>query len=297
MSAKEANPRLGRGLAALLGDGAAPQNRADGNAVHSLPVAHLHPSPFQPRKTVDPQGVQELAASIAARGVLQPLLVRPDPAASGRYQIIAGERRWRAAQIAGIHEVPALIRDLSDNDAMMVALVENLQRQDLNAIEEADGYRRLLDEFGLTQDDLGRSVGKSRSHIANTLRLLNLPASVQGELRNGTLSAGHARALLAHPEPEKAALQVIARGLNVRQTEALAKQRASAASGPSAAPAKPQDPETAALAQTLSERLGLRVDIAFNGQGGTVRLHYRSLDQLDGIVALLSRDETEGGAD
>ena len=297
MSAKEANPRLGRGLAALLGDGATPQNRADGNAVHSLPVAHLHPSPFQPRKTIDPQGVQELAASIAARGVLQPLLVRPDPAARGRYQIIAGERRWRAAQIAGIHEVPALIRDLSDNDAMMVALVENLQRQDLNAVEEAEGYRRLLDEFGLTQDDLGRSVGKSRSHIANTLRLLNLPASVQGELRSGALSAGHARALLAHPEPEKAALVVIARGLNVRQTEALAKQRAIAAPGSGVTPAKPQDPETAALAQTLSERLGLRVDIAFNGQGGTVRLHYRSLDQLDGIVALLTRDENEGGAD
>ncbi len=297
MSAKEANPRLGRGLAALLGDGAASQNRADGNAVHILPVAHLHPSPFQPRKTVDPQGVQELAASIAARGVLQPLLVRPDPAASGRYQIIAGERRWRAAQIAGIHEVPTLIRNLSDNDAMMVALVENLQRQDLNAIEEADGYRRLLDEFGLTQDDLGRSVGKSRSHIANTLRLLNLPASVQGELRNGALSAGHARALLAHPEPEKAALLVIARGLNVRQTEALAKQRATFSGDGSAAPAKPQDPETAALAQTLSESLGLRVDIAFNGQGGTVRLHYRSLDQLDGIVALLSRDDNASDMD
>ena len=295
MSAKETNPRLGRGLAALLGDGAGPPNRADGNAVHLLPVAHLHPSPFQPRKTIDPAGVQDLAASIAARGVLQPLLVRPDPAALGRYQIIAGERRWRAAQIAGIHEVPTLIRDLSDNDAMMVALVENLQRQDLNAIEEAEGYRRLLEEFGLTQDDLGRSVGKSRSHIANTLRLLNLPASVQGELRNGALSAGHARALLAHPEPEKAALLVIARGLNVRQTEALAKQRASAASGPSAAPAKPQDPETAALAQTLSERLGLRVDIAFNGQGGTVRLHYHSLDQLDGIVALLTHDENTIG--
>lgn len=295
MSAKETNPRLGRGLAALLGDGAAAPNRADSNAVHHLPIAHLHPSPFQPRKTIEPQGVQDLAASIAARGVLQPLLVRPDPGAPGRYQIIAGERRWRAAQIAGIHEVPALIRDLSDNDAMMVALVENLQRQDLNAIEEAEGYRRLLEEFGLTQDDLGRSVGKSRSHIANTLRLLNLPPSVQGELRNGALSAGHARALLAHPEPEKAALLVIARGLNVRQTEALAKQRTIATPEPNASPARPQDPETVALAQTLSERLGLRVDIAFNGQSGTVRLHYRSLDQLDGIVALLTHDDTENG--
>jgi ParB family chromosome partitioning protein len=297
MSAKETSPRLGRGLAALLGDGATSQNRADGSLVHILSVADLIPSPFQPRKTIDPQGVQELAASIAARGVLQPLLVRPDPAAQGRYQIIAGERRWRAAQIAGIHEVPTLIRDLSDNDAMMVALVENLQRQDLNAIEEAEGYRRLLDEFGLTQDDLGRSVGKSRSHIANTLRLLNLPAAVLGELRNGSLSAGHARALLAHPEPEKAALLVIARGLNVRQTEALAKQRAPIAPGVNAPPAKPHDPETAALAQTLAERLGLRVDIAFNGQGGTVRLHYRSLDQLDGIVALLTRDDNEAVGD
>ncbi len=292
MSAKETSPRLGRGLAALLGDGAASPGRADGGIVHVLSIAQLGPSPFQPRKTIDPQAVEELAASISARGVLQPLLVRPDPSASGRYQIIAGERRWRAAQIAGIHEVPTLIRDLSDNDAMVVALVENLQRQDLDAIEEADGYRRLLDEFGLTQEELGRSVGKSRSHIANTLRLLNLPATVQAELRKGALSAGHARALLAHPEPEKAALQVIARGLNVRQTEALAKQPERAAS---AASQRPKDPESAALAQTLSERLGLRVDIVFDGKGGSLRLYYRSLDQLDGIVALLTRDDDGPG--
>jgi ParB family chromosome partitioning protein len=291
MSAKETNPRLGRGLAALLGDTAASPKRDD--AVHSLPIVHLRPSPFQPRKTIDRQAVEDLAASISARGVLQPLLVRPDPEADGRYQIIAGERRWRAAQIAGIHEVPALIRDLSDNDAMVVALVENLQREDLNAVEEAEGYRRLLDEFGLTQEDLGRSVGKSRSHIANTLRLLNLPVSVQMELRKGALSAGHARALLSHPEPEKAALQVIARGLNVRQTEALTKQ--SSPQRANAASSQPQDPETTALAQTLSERLGLRVDITFNGQGGLVRLHYSSLDQLDGIVALFTRDDSGPG--
>jgi ParB family chromosome partitioning protein len=228
----------------------------------------------------------ELVDSIRARGILQPLLVRPKPDERERYQIIAGERRWRAAQQAGLHTVPTLVRNLSDSEAMAAALVENLQRQDLNAIEEADGYHRLVEEFGLTQERLAEAVGKSRSHVANTLRLRNLPSSVQAELRKGALTAGHARALLSHPDPAKAALAVIAKGLNVRQTEALVPSVRKAGGG--VRPGK--DPETAALERDLSERLGLKVDIAFDGKGGAMRIHYRSLDQLDSLVALLSRD-------
>lgn len=287
MSAKEVTPRLGRGLAALLGDGPAAAT-ASSAGVTSLKVELLEPSPFQPRSTVEPEALADLVASIRARGILQPLLARPDPERDGHYQIIAGERRWRAAQAAGLHSVPVLVRALSDVDAMAAALVENLQRQDLNAIEEAEGYRRLLDEFSMTQEVLAEAVGKSRSHVANTMRLLNLPRTVQAELRKGALTAGHARALLAHPEPEKAALAVIARGLSVRQTEALAAGRNAPAVSADARPSKAKDPETAALERDLTERLGLKVEISFDGKGGSVRIHYRSLDQLDGVIALLS---------
>jgi ParB family chromosome partitioning protein len=281
MSRKDSGPRLGRGLAALLGE---PPPTALGGPAGPLPipVEFLSPGPFQPRGPIEARSLAELIESVRTHGILQPLLARPDPLAPGRFQIIAGERRWRAAQAAGLHEVPALLRDLTDADAMAAALVENLQRQDLNAIEEAEGYRRLLEEFGLTQERLGEAVGKSRSHVANTLRLLNLPAPVQAEVRKGALSAGHARALLSHPDPMTAALSVIARGLNVRQTEALAARR------PASRP-RNTDPETAALEADLSGRLGLKVEIAFDGKGGHVRIHYRSLDQLDGIVTLLSR--------
>jgi ParB family chromosome partitioning protein len=236
---------------------------------------------------MDQTALSELADSIRLRGVLQPILARSLPGQSDLYQIIAGERRWRAAQQAGLHEVPVFVREMADSEAMAAALVENLQREDLNAIEEAEGYRRLLDEFGLTQERLGEAVGKSRSHVANILRLLNLPASVQTALRRGELSAGHARALLAHPEPEKAAVAVIARGLNVRQTEALAQGRAPAPDRP---PPPPRDVEIQDLERRLTERLGLRVDISTQGAGGTLRISYRSLDQLDGLITLLIRD-------
>ena len=284
MSAKDTGPRLGRGLAALLGDAAS--GRAEGEGVRTLPIEHLEPGPYQPRQPVDPASLRELADSIRARGILQPLLVRPHPAAAGRYQIVAGERRWRAAQLAGLHDIPALVRPLADAEAMAAGLVENLQRQDLNPMEEAEGYRRLMTEFAMTQEVLGEAVGKSRSHVANTMRLLNLPKQVQTEVRNGALSAGHARALLSHPEPERAALAVIARGLNVRQTEALAARREETASGPR----KLKDPDTAALERMLTERLGLKVDITASGTGGALRLHYRNFDQLDGLVTLLTRD-------
>ena len=282
---KEPGPRLGRGLAALMGD-APSAVTAPAPGITTIPVEHLEPGPFQPRGDFDPASMAELIDSIRSRGILQPLLARPHPITPNRFQIIAGERRWRAAQQAGLHAVPTLIRALSDADSMAAALVENLQRQDLNAIEEAQGYHRLTEEFGLTQERLAEAVGKSRSHVANTMRLRQLPASVQEEVRKGSLSAGHARALLSHPDPAKAALAVIARGLNVRQTEALAPARiAKRDSAPSSRPAK--DPETTALERDLSERLGLKVEITFDGKGGNVRILYRSLDQLDGIVSLL----------
>ena len=279
MSAKEIGPRLGRGLAALLGETAAVQNVA---GISAIPVEHLQPGPFQPRDSMDPSDLQDLADSIRARGVLQPLLARPHPTERDRYQIIAGERRWRASQLAGLHDVPVLVRTLTDAEAMAAALVENLQRSDLNAIEEAEGYHRLIEEFKMTQEVLAEAVGKSRSHVANTLRLRNLPARVQTEVRKGVLTAGHARALLTHPDPEKAALAVIAGGLNVRQTEAMGQRKPTAAKKP-----RERDPETEALEHSLSEALGLKVEISFDGKGGAVRIHYRSLEQLDGLIALL----------
>jgi ParB family chromosome partitioning protein len=288
MKSRGAGPRLGRGLAALIGDGGTGLSiDGAGTAPRAIPVELLEPSPYQPRGPIDPDSLADLIASVRARGILQPLLARPHPDEPERFQIIAGERRWRAAQEAGLHEVPALVRDLSDAEAMAAALVENLQRQDLNAIEEAEGYRRLGDEFGMTQEALGEAVGKSRSHIANTIRLLNLPTSVQGEVKRGSLSAGHARALLSHPEPEKAAMAVIARGLNVRQTEALVSARCDTDDKRKDRNVE-RDPETVALERELSERLGLKVEISFNGKSGAVRIHYRSLEQLDGLVALLA---------
>lgn len=290
MSPREPGPRLGRGLAALLGDAAAAAGRADGDGPRTLPIEALEPGPYQPRHPIDPESLRELVGSIRARGILQPLLARPHPSHAGRYQIIAGERRWRAAQAAGLHEVPALVRPLADAEAMAAGLVENLQRQDLNPIEEAEGYRRLIDEFAMTQDVLGEAVGKSRSHIANTMRLLNLPDTVRTEVQRGTLSAGHARALLSHPEPAKAALAVIARGLNVRQTEALAARQTDGAEFGIAKPARRKAPETVALERSLSGKLGLKVEIAFDGASGSMRIHFRSLDQLDGVITLLTRD-------
>jgi ParB family chromosome partitioning protein len=279
------SPRLGRGLAALMGD--VPASDPGTVIVQAISIDALEPGPFQPRTSIAPEALAELVESIKTRGILQPLLARRHPSARDRYQIIAGERRWRAAQQAGLHEVPVLLRELGDSDAMAAALVENLQRQDLNAIEEADGYKRLIEEFGLTQEQLGAAVGKSRSHIANSLRLLNLPASVRGDVQAGKLSAGHARALLSHADPEAAARMVIEKGLNVRQTEALMTNRPAAAEK-QAAPGE-KDPETAALERDLSEKLGLKVNIAFDGRGGSVRISYRSLDQLDNVIALLSR--------
>ncbi len=272
---------LGRGLAALLGD-VAVQAPLSAGSVRQLALDQLEPNPFQPRSTMDQGALDELAQSIRARGILQPLLVRPHPTEPGRFQIIAGERRWRAAGAAGLHEVPTLVRELADTDAAAVALVENLQRQDLNAIDEAEGYDRLINQFSLTQEAVSQAIGKSRSHVSNTLRLLNLPPSVKEALRSGVISAGHARALLAHTEPETAMRDVVNRHLSVRQTEALAARRATPAPSPPASPARNSD--IAAVERRLAEHLGLRVRITFDGSGGTVQIRYTDLDQLDIIL-------------
>ena len=307
-----ARPRLGRGLAALLGDAtvaqsvsvpAAQQAGASVAEAHtqptepvrvvgvsSLPVEALVPGPFQPRQDMHPEALEELAQSIRERGILQPILVRPDPDQPGQYQIIAGERRWRAAQLAQCHDVPVHVRDLDEADAMAAALVENLQRADLNPVEEAEGLNRLQEDYNLTQEDLAKAIGKSRPHVANMLRLLRLPEAVRTELKTGNLSAGHARALLSHPNPVAAAAEVISRGLSVRQTEALVQKALSQQGSPVATPENkaPKDPEIKALERDLASRLGLRVAVKFNGhQSGSLEIHYKNLDQLDVVLALL----------
>jgi ParB family chromosome partitioning protein len=286
MSLRVKEPRLGRGLAALLGD----TTTGDQGSVESVAIDLLEPGPFQPRGRVDDVALGDLTESVRARGILQPLLVRRHPDRHDRFQIIAGERRWRAAQAAGLHVVPALVRDLADGEAMAASLVENLQRQDLNAIEEAEGYRRLMSEFSMTQDTLATAIGKSRSHVANTLRLLNLPEGVQANLRDGKLSAGHARALLAHPDPALASVIVLARGLSVRQTEALAARAVEERATIGSAAALPPDgasQELRDLESGLTERLGMRVTIRADGAGGRLQISYRTLDQLDSLLRLL----------
>ncbi|MCF3946350.1 ParB/RepB/Spo0J family partition protein [Acidiphilium sp. AL] len=289
MSVKEQPRRLGKGLVELMGSAASAltPHAMPAEGARTVAIAALHPGPFQPRRAMDEAALEELAASLKSRGVLQPLLVRGHPAKPGQYQIIAGERRWRAAQRAGLHEVPVLVRELSDTDAMAAGLVENLQRQDLDPIEEAEGYQRLLDEFGMIQEDLAVAVAKSRPHITNMLRLLNLPRSVQTALQSGELSSGHARALMQHPDPEAGARAILANRLTVRQAELLA-QTALTPKPPPARARYETDVETRALERDLSERLGLRVRISFNGKGGSVSLAYEGLDQLDGILALLN---------
>ncbi|MBK8173935.1 MAG: ParB/RepB/Spo0J family partition protein [Rhodospirillales bacterium] len=278
---------LGRGLSALLGednDDYAALDRM--RASRSAAIEKLSPGRFQPRQRMDEEHLQELARSISEKGVLQPILVRRHPDDPSRFEIIAGERRWRAAQLAQLHEVPISVRELSDTEAFEIALVENLQRQDLSPLEEAEGYRRLMEECSRTQEDVAKSVGKSRSHIANTLRLLSLPESVKTMLNDGQLSAGHARAILTADNPENAARQVVERGLNVRQTEDMASE-ARAASRVKAPASK--DADTLALERDLGMLLGLGVEIRFRGNGGSLVLNYTTLDQLDDILHRLSQ--------
>ena len=276
---------LGRGLSALMGEVAReqPLRGAPAPGVQTVPVASIHAHPGQPRRHFDDAALDELAASISARGMIQPIVVRPHE--SG-YQIVAGERRWRAAQRARLHEVPVIVRSFDEGETLEVALIENIQREDLNAIEEAAAYRRLLHEYGHTQEALGRLVHKSRSHVANLLRLLDLPQSVREAVADQRLSMGHARALITAPDVESLAAEVIRRGLSVRETERLARRSRPARSSP--VEVKGGESDIVALERQLSDLIGLKVRVRHDGSGGTVVLAYSTLDQLDMICQRLS---------
>ena len=275
---------LGRGLAALFGEAEARPAAASGAGVREVAIELIRPGVYQPRRNFDEAELEALAQSIREKGVLQPLLVRPVDEEEAAFELVAGERRWRAAQRAGLHQVPVLVRVLADAEALEIALIENLQREDLSALEEAEAYRRLMQEFGRTQAVLAEAVGKSRSHVANTLRLLALPEAVRRRLEEGALSAGHARALLGAADPTGLAAEIIRRGLNVRMTERLVQGRAAR---PKATARQARDADTAALERELSNALGLRVTVAGKPRGGALTLHYANLDQLDRLLALL----------
>jgi ParB family chromosome partitioning protein len=287
---------LGRGLSALFGDDEAPAatpaaaSQQQDN-LRTLPVEQLHPSRFQPRRHFDAENLESLTASVREKGILQPILVRRDPADATKYEILAGERRWRAAQAAQLHEIPVILRDIDDRGASEIALIENIQRQDLNAIEEGEGYRRLIEEFGHTQEELGRALGKSRSHIANTMRLLGLPDDVRTMVTSGQLSAGHARAILTSRNPLALAQMVIADGMSVRQIEAaLRYEKEVSELGPTTkvAKVKTKDANVAALEKELTQIFGLKVTLeTTEGEAGSLAIHYRTLDQLDDVLRKL----------
>ena len=293
MSIPARTARLGKGLAALMGEMRA-EPTVDRGAAAEVPLDLLEPNPHQPRMRMDEAALQELAESIKARGILQPILARPLPGtppgtplgATARFQIVAGERRWRAAALAGLATVPVYVRGLDDTEAAAAALVENLQRQDLNAIEEAEGFKRLIDEFGFTHEAMGDAIGKSRPHISGMLRLLNLPAQVQDSVRQGKIAFAHARAMLRHPAPEKILDRVVKRELSVRQIEDLIVRelRARPPKGKIAA-----NSDMVALENELTEALGLRARIVASTQGrGRVSIEFSDWDQLEAIRARLS---------
>ena len=283
MSARAGRQPLGRGLAALLGEVGSTAS-LDAAVQRSVPIELIRPSPFQPRRHFAEAALDALARSIREKGVLQPLLVRPLVEEEAAFELVAGERRWRAAQRVGLHEVPVIVRALADAEALEITLVENIQREDLSPLEEAEAYRLLMAEFGRTQASLAEAVGKSRSHVANTLRLLSLPAPVRRWLDEGELSAGHARALLTASDPVALGEEVVRRGLNVRATERLVQHRAA----PSPQARRPvRDADTAALERELGAFLGLRVTLSLKQGGGALTLHYVSLDQLDQVLRLL----------
>ncbi|WP_289042932.1 ParB/RepB/Spo0J family partition protein [uncultured Aliiroseovarius sp.] len=292
MSKNQKQRGLGRGLSALMADVSTEEKTtsdAPRRADLIIPVEKITPNPEQPRRQFTEDQLNDLAASIREKGVIQPLIVRPKPGADGEYEIVAGERRWRASQMAQLHELPVIVRDYSDTEALEVAIIENIQRADLNAIEEAAGYRDLMNRFGHTQEKVSEALGKSRSHIANLLRLLNLPDEVQGFVREGKLSAGHARTLVTAENPVALARQIIAKGLSVRAAEALAKSPKSTAPKP-ARPKAEKDADTRALEGDLSAALGMKVQIdhGADGESGTVTVRYKSLDDLDTLCGKLS---------
>jgi len=287
--------RLGRGLAALIGDvGDEMEVGERGTRQRRIPVEFLRPNPRNPRKAFADAELDDLANSIRERGIIQPIVVRSLPNLADAFEIIAGERRWRAAQRAGLHDVPIVVIEADDRTSLELAIVENVQRADLNPIEEAAGYERLIAEFTYSQTDLATIIGKSRSHVANTLRLLKLPDAVRAMLESGELSAGHARALLSVRDPETVAKRIVERGLNVRDVERLARDdagEASEAPAPRSRKAREKDPDTRALEQALEDVLGLSVSIDHKGRGGDLKIRYGSLDQLDVLCRRL-RDST-----
>lgn len=292
MSEDLSRKRLGRGLAALIGDldkpGVPAEQSAGIRADRAAPIEFVSPNPRNPRRSFAEDDLEDLTQSIREHGIVQPVVVRT--MADGRYEIIAGERRWRAAQRAGLTSVPIVIRDVSDRVALELAIIENVQRADLNPVEEAQGYQQLIDEHQYTQADLGQVIGKSRSHVANTLRLLKLPDHVRSMVMDGSLSAGHARTLVTALDPAGLARRIVDEGLSVRQAEALAQQPARTQSDPAerSAPVE-KDADTIALEKTLSDALGLRVSITHGQRGGDIKIRYSSLEQLDTICHRLQR--------
>lgn len=292
MAPEKKPTRLGRGLSALLGE--EPQDQPatpESSSNQKIPVAFIEPNPLQPRRTFREGDLNDLVASVRENGILQPILVRPHPRDSGRYQIVAGERRWRAAQKAQLHEIPVVIRTLNDVETLEIALIENIQRADLDPIEEAKGYEALIENFGHTQEQLSKTIGKSRSHIANTLRLLGLPEPIQSYLKEGSLTPGHARALITTDKPLEIAEQIVKGNLSVRDTETLAKTHKPGS--PQGRQKKPEpnvkDADTRALEDNVSRSLGLRVSISDRGEkGGDITISYKTLEQLDDVCRRLA---------
>jgi ParB family chromosome partitioning protein len=293
MTPKPAAARgLGRGLSALMGDAPSqPENTSKSGSRH-IAIDLLGPNPFQPRRTFDETDLRELTESVRANGILQPIVVRPDPKTSGRFQIVAGERRWRSAQRAGLHEVPVVVRDFTDDQSLEVAIVENVQRAGLNSIEEALGYQALIERFRYTQDKLAENVGKSRSHIANTLRLLALPVEVRAMVEDGRLSAGHARALITADAPLALAREAVARGLSVREMEALVRsvQTAPQKGGRKLA-SVPKDIDTIRIEKDIAAAIRCRVAIETDGpqkESGKLTIHYKDADAFDELMRRLT---------
>jgi ParB family chromosome partitioning protein len=286
--------RLGRGLAALIGDvGAETPAAARGGetaprpAQRKVPIEFIKPNPKNPRRTFSEAELEELASSIRERGIIQPIVVRPGRGKDS-FEIIAGERRWRAAQRAKLHEVPIVVLEVSDEQALELAIIENVQRSDLNPLEEAIGYQTLVDQYKHSQDDIAGIVGKSRSHVSNTLRLLKLPESVKAYINQGKITAGHARALIGQPNPEALAHEIVSKGLNVRQIEQVRQEQSkSGRKGAKPAGRKRKDPNTVALERSLSDTLGLAVEISHRGRGGKLTIKYKTLDQLDDVTRRL----------
>ncbi len=300
------NRGLGRGLSALMADvnleaqdGDTAEESGQGGLPRPdtyVPIEKLAPNPDQPRRDFVQENLEELAASIREKGVIQPLIVRPDPSVDGTFQIVAGERRWRAAQLAQLHDLPVLIRDLDDTEVLEVAIIENIQRADLNAVEEAMGYRQLMDRFGHTQENLARALGKSRSHIANVMRLLGLPEEILGYLRDGKISAGHARALITADDPTGLARKTVEKGLSVREVERLAKKPKGTGKPRQRQQGGEKDADTRALEADLSANLGLKVAVDHKpgGEAGTVTIRYGTLDDLDRLCRLLGNVSPDG---